>query len=122
HATTDQRCKIGINGFGRIGRAAFRASLDRDDLLVVAINHTAPNLRTLLYSIHYDSTHGRLKHADDLTLDEDKLCLVFRGRRIRLFSERDPTKLDWAGAGAEYIIEATGKMLTTPSASQHLDR
>ncbi|GJN88192.1 hypothetical protein Rhopal_001157-T1 [Rhodotorula paludigena] len=107
HATTDQRCKIGINGFGRI---------------VVAINHTAPNLRTLLYSIHYDSTHGRLKHADDLTLDEDKLCLVFRGRRIRLFSERDPTKLDWAGAGAEYIIEATGKMLTTPSASQHLDR
>ncbi|POY74224.1 putative Glyceraldehyde-3-phosphate dehydrogenase (phosphorylating) [Rhodotorula taiwanensis] len=117
---TNARTPVGINGFGRIGRAVFRASLNRDDLDVVAINHTAPNLKTLLYSIHYDSTHGRLAQAAELTLDEASNSLVFRGRKIALFSERDPLKLDWASVGAEYIVEATGKMLTTPTASQHL--
>lgn len=73
-----------------------------------------------LYSIHYDSTHGRLAQAAELTLDEASNSLVFRGRKIALFSERDPLKLDWASVGAEYIVEATGKMLTTPTASQHL--
>ncbi|KWU43047.1 glyceraldehyde-3-phosphate dehydrogenase [Rhodotorula sp. JG-1b] len=117
---TNTKARVGINGFGRIGRAVFRASLNRDDLEVVAVNHTAPNLKTLLYSIHYDSTHGRLPDAQDLTVDEANNCLVFRGRRIVLFSQRDPLKLDWAAAGAEYIVEATGKMLTTETASQHL--
>ncbi|GAA5847820.1 hypothetical protein JCM9279_006648 [Rhodotorula babjevae] len=114
------RTAIGISGMGRIGRAVFRASLVRDDLEVVAINHTAPNLKTLLYSIHYDSTHGCLPNSADLTIDEDANCLVWRGRRIQLFSERDPLKLDWASVGAEYIADCTGKLLTTELASQHL--
>lgn len=123
----------------------FRASLERDDLqgasravlsapaqplapanslppvrAVVAINHTAPNLRTFIYSIKYDSTHGHLKQADELSVDEDNNCLYFRGRKIALFSERDPLKLDWKSAGAEYIVEATGKHCTTATAGLHL--
>lgn len=76
--------------------------------------------QTLLYSIHYDSTHGVLPNASELTVDETANCLVWRGRRITLFSERDPLKLDWASVGAEYIAECTGKLLTTPLASQHI--
>ncbi|GAA6018669.1 hypothetical protein JCM10207_009003 [Rhodosporidiobolus poonsookiae] len=120
HSTIDDGCLIGINGFGRIGRAAFRASLERKDLQVVAINHTAPSLKYLLHSILWDSTHGPCKHAADLAIDEETNSLVFRGRRIALSSERDPTKLDWAASGAEYVIESTGKMLTVETASQHV--
>ncbi|KAL8287611.1 hypothetical protein RQP46_003469 [Phenoliferia psychrophenolica] len=109
---------VGINGFGRIGRAAFRASLDRSDIQVVAINHTAPSLSYLLHSIRYDSTHGTCRHADELSIDDG--ALLFHGRRIALFSERDPTKIDWAAVGAEYIVESTGKMLTVELAMQHV--
>ncbi|BGP37565.1 hypothetical protein JCM10450v2_001480 [Rhodotorula kratochvilovae] len=121
HSTAPPKARIGISGFGRIGRAVFRASLVRDDLEVVAINHTAPNLKTLLYSIHYDSTHGCLPNSADLTIDEADNCLYWRGRRIQLFSERDPLKLDWRGVGAEYIAECTGKLLTTTLAMQHIE-
>ncbi|GAA5986964.1 hypothetical protein JCM11641_002269 [Rhodosporidiobolus odoratus] len=114
------RVRIGINGFGRIGRAAFRASLEREDLEVVAINHTAPSLRYFLHSCLYDSTHGRCKFAANLRIDEESQSLFFEDRKIKLFSERDPLKLQWNGAGAEYIIEATGKMLTVEAASQHI--
>ncbi|KAK4702350.1 hypothetical protein P7C70_g3875, partial [Phenoliferia sp. Uapishka_3] len=136
------QASVGISGFGRIGayrhyfvqrhqlkrrfpslfhssgRAAFRASLDRTDLQVVAINHTAPTLSYLLHSIRYDSTHGTCPHSEELAIEDG--ALVFQGRRITLFSERDPSKLDWASVGAEYIIESTGKMLTVESAMQHV--
>ncbi|KAI5478412.1 glyceraldehyde-3-phosphate dehydrogenase, type I [Pseudohyphozyma bogoriensis] len=143
----DTPARVGINGFGRIGRASFRASLDRTDLVgepsfpfgsgaagavglhadvflirppsVVAINHTAPSLDYLLHAIKYDSTHGTCKHADKLAIVDG--ALVFDGtHRIELFSERDPTKLDWSKSGAEYIIESTGKMTTVELASQHI--
>ncbi|KAI5478103.1 putative Glyceraldehyde 3-phosphate dehydrogenase [Pseudohyphozyma bogoriensis] len=110
--------KVGINGFGRIGRAAFRASLDRDDLEVVAINHTAPTLDYLLHVIKYDSTHGPCKHGHELSVEDG--ALVFRGRRITLFSQRDATLLDWESAGAEYIIESTGKATLTDAAEKHI--
>ena len=148
-ATNDYKpCRVGICGFGRIGkipsvqslsyrpsadtyisslrvlvagRAAFRASLDRDDLVVVAINHTAPSLDYLIHSIKYDSTHGPLKVANaNLSISEDGLALMCLGRRITLFSERDPKKLDWESVGAEYIVESTGKMTTVESAGQHI--
>jgi glyceraldehyde 3-phosphate dehydrogenase len=67
----------------------------------------------------YDSTHGTNKYANDLSITEDG-HLRFRDREITLFSTRDPLQLDWASAGAEYIVESTGKMLTMESASQHL--
>ncbi|KAL7419472.1 hypothetical protein Q5752_006310 [Cryptotrichosporon argae] len=111
-------CIVGINGFGRIGRAAFRASLDRDDLIVTAINHTAPTADYLLYAIKYDSTHGPCRHADALSVRDG--ALYVGERRVELFSERDPAKLDWAAAGVEYVVEATGKMTTTATAGAHL--
>ncbi|GAA5858377.1 hypothetical protein JCM8547_004671 [Rhodosporidiobolus lusitaniae] len=116
----EEPVRIGINGFGRIGRAAFRASLDRTDLQVVAINHTAPTFKHLLRSILFDSTHGPCKHSADISIDEQAPALVFRGRRIALTSERDPLKLDWAAVGADYVIESTGKMLTMETAGQHI--
>ena len=85
---------------------------------VVAINHTAPSLSYLLHSIRYDSTHGTCAHADELSIEDG--ALYFRDRRIALFSERDPTKIDWQAVGAEYIIESTGKMLTVDLAMQHV--
>ncbi|ORY88416.1 putative glyceraldehyde 3-phosphate dehydrogenase [Leucosporidium creatinivorum] len=111
-------CRVGINGFGRIGRASFRASLDREDLLVVAINHTAPSLDYLLHVIRYDSTHGTCRHSQDLSIEDDHL--VYKGRKITLFSQRDPTLIDWKSAGAEYIIESTGKFTTLEGARKHL--
>ncbi|KAM0751671.1 putative glyceraldehyde 3-phosphate dehydrogenase [Meredithblackwellia eburnea MCA 4105] len=109
---------VGINGFGRIGRAAFRASLDRSDILVVAINHTAPSLEYLLHAIKYDSTHGTCRHADELSIRDGSL--FYREHKIALFSQRDPSLIDWGSVGADYIIESTGKMLTIESASQHI--
>lgn len=84
----------------------------------MAINHTAPSLEYLLHAIRYDSTHGPCKHSKDLAIVDDHL--VFRGRKIVLFSQRDPLKIDWASAGAEYIVESTGKMTTYDLAHQHV--
>ncbi|ODO03586.1 glyceraldehyde-3-phosphate dehydrogenase, type I [Cryptococcus wingfieldii CBS 7118] len=112
------QCRVGINGFGRIGRAAFRASLERTDLIVVAINHTAPSIDYLLHAIKYDSTHGTSRHAADLSIKDD--ALYFKDRRIELFSQRDPLRLYWKAAGAEYVVESTGKMTTVETAGAHL--
>lgn len=86
---------------------------------VVAINHTAPTLDYLLHVIRYDSTHGTSPHADELSIEDG--ALLFRGRRIALFSERDPTLIDWSSVGAEYIVESTGKMKTVALGRQHID-
>lgn len=86
---------------------------------VVAINHTAPTLDYLLHVIRYDSTHGTSPHANELSIEDG--ALVFRGRRITLFSQRDPTLIDWSSVGAEYIVESTGKMTTVALARQHID-
>lgn len=87
-------------------------------LEVVAINHTAPSLDHLLHGIKYDSTHGICRHSKDLSIEDG--ALFFRGRRIALFSQRDPTLIDWKSAGAEYIAECTGKMTTVESARKHI--
>ena len=84
-----------------------------------AINHTAPTLDYLLHVIRYDSTHGTSPHADELSIEDG--ALLFRGRRIALFSERDPTLIDWSSVGAEYIVESTGKMKTVALGRQHID-
>ncbi|SCV70888.1 BQ2448_3650 [Microbotryum intermedium] len=109
---------VGINGFGRIGRAAFRASLARDDIKVVAINHTAPSLSYLIHVIRYDSTHGTSPYANEFSIT-DAGDLKFLDRTIKLFSERNPEELDWASAGVEYVLEATGKMTTVETAGRH---
>lgn len=87
---------------------------------VVAINHTAPSIDHLLLAINYDTTHGRL--YADLSISEDREALVLGDRRIQLFSTRDPAKIDWASAGAEYVVESTGKMTSIEQARVHIDK
>jgi glyceraldehyde 3-phosphate dehydrogenase len=108
--------KIGINGFGRIGRLVLRASLERGGQ-VVAINDPFIGLDYMVYMFKYDSTHGRFK--GEVKADGD--FLVVNGNKIAVFSERDPKAIPWGKAGAEYVVESTGVFTTIDKASAHLD-
>ena len=108
--------KIGINGFGRIGRLALRNILKRDGLKVVAINDLYP-AEYLSYLLKYDSSHGKL----DAVIKHDDNSLIINGEKIRVTSERDPSNINWGGVGADYIIEASGVFLTTELAKKHLE-
>lgn len=108
--------KIGINGFGRIGRLVLRASLERGGQ-VVAINDPFIGLDYMVYMFKYDSTHGRFK--GEVKAEGD--CLVVNGNKIAVFSERDPKAIPWGKAGAEYVVESTGVFTTIEKASAHLD-
>jgi glyceraldehyde 3-phosphate dehydrogenase len=108
--------KIGINGFGRIGRLVFRASLKRDDVQVVAINDPMLNLDYMVYLIKYDSTHGRFTGE----VSHDGTSLIVNGEKIAVHTERDPAALPWGEDGADYIVESTGIFTTTERASAHL--
>lgn len=108
--------KIGINGFGRIGRLVLRASLERGGQ-VVAINDPFIGLDYMVYMFKYDSTHGRFK--GEVTAEGD--FLVVNGNKIAVFSERDPKAIPWGKAGAEYVVESTGVFTTIDKASAHLD-
>ncbi|RKD16065.1 type I glyceraldehyde-3-phosphate dehydrogenase [Pelobium manganitolerans] len=108
--------KIGINGFGRIGRLAFRAALKRSDIEVVGINDLVePDY--MAYMLKYDSTHGIF----DGTVEVKDGHLVVNGKTIRVTAERDPANLKWNEIGAEYIIESTGLFLTQELAQKHID-
>ncbi len=108
--------KIGINGFGRIGRLAFRAALKRSDIEVVGINDLVePDY--MAYMLKYDSTHG----VFDGTVEVKDGHLVVNGKTIRVTAERDPANLKWNEVGAEYIIESTGLFLTQETAQKHID-
>ncbi|MGL6134946.1 MAG: type I glyceraldehyde-3-phosphate dehydrogenase [Prochlorococcaceae cyanobacterium] len=107
--------RIGINGFGRIGRLAFRRACAVAEVEVVAINDLI-DADYLAYMLRYDSTHGRF--AGDVAVENGQL--VVDGRPIRITSERDPAKLDWAAVGAEVVLECTGFFLTGESAGAHL--
>ncbi|MGB5136520.1 MAG: type I glyceraldehyde-3-phosphate dehydrogenase [Prochlorococcaceae cyanobacterium] len=107
--------RIGINGFGRIGRLAFRRACAVADVEVVAINDLI-DVDYLAYMLRYDSTHGRF-HGD---VRVENGQLVVNGQPIRITSERDPGNLDWAAVGAEYVLECTGFFLTGESAGAHL--
>jgi len=95
--------KIGINGFGRIGRLVLRAALDKG-ADVVAINDPFIPLDYMVYMFKYDSTHGRFK--GDISVEGDKLKI--NGKLISVFGERDPTAIPWGSAGADYVVESTG--------------
>ena len=107
--------KIGINGFGRIGRLSFRASLNRDDVEVVAINDLL-DIDYIAYLLKYDSVHGQFK--GDIEIDGS--YLVVNGRKIRVTSEKNPENLKWDEAGVEVVIEATGLFLTEEKAQGHI--
>lgn len=108
--------KIGINGFGRIGRLAFRAAINRSDIEVVGINDLVePDY--LAYMLKYDSTHGKF----DGTVEVKDGHLVVNGKTIRVTAEKDPANLKWDEVGAEVIIESTGFFLTQETAQKHID-
>ena len=107
--------RVGINGFGRIGRAFTRLVLDRADLEVVAVNDIT-DARTLAHLLEFDSTYGRL--AGKVTYADQ--ALTVGGGRIAVLSERDPALIDWAGLGADVVVEATGKFRSREAAAVHL--
>ncbi|MCL2353853.1 MAG: type I glyceraldehyde-3-phosphate dehydrogenase, partial [Defluviitaleaceae bacterium] len=108
--------KIGINGFGRIGRLVFRAAVERNDVEVVAINDPFMDLDYMAYMLKYDTVHGRFK--GDVAVVGGKL--VVNGKEIAFFTERSPSDIPWGSASAEYIVESTGVFTTTEAASAHL--
>ncbi|MDW7691535.1 type I glyceraldehyde-3-phosphate dehydrogenase [Flammeovirgaceae bacterium SG7u.111] len=111
-----QMIKIGINGFGRIGRLVFRAAQERKDVEIVAINDLL-DVDYIAYMLKYDSTHGRFK--GEVAVENGKL--VVNGEEIRVTAEKDPSFINWGEVGADYIAEATGVFLTKETAQAHLD-
>ena len=110
--------KIGINGFGRIGRFVFRASTKRDDIEVVAINDLLP-VDYMAYMLKYDTMHGRFDGTVDYDLD--KSLLIVNGKEIKVTACRDPKEIGWGASGAEYVVESTGLFLTKEKAQGHID-
>lgn len=108
--------KIGINGFGRIGRLVFRATLDRPNTEVVAINDLL-DVEQLAYLLEYDSVHGRFKGS----IAVENGNLVVNGNTIRVTGERDPSTLKWDEVGAELVMECTGIFTTLEMAQSHID-
>ena len=107
--------KVGINGFGRIGRLVLRASLTRDDIQVVAINDPAISADYMVYMMKYDSAQGRFQGE----VCEKDGKLVVNGNEITVYALMDPAEIPWRDTGAEYIVESTGLFTTTEKASAH---
>ncbi|MDO4336219.1 MAG: type I glyceraldehyde-3-phosphate dehydrogenase [Bacteroidales bacterium] len=110
--------KIGINGFGRIGRFVFRASVKRDDIEVVAINDLLP-VDYMAYMLKYDTMHGKFEGTVDYDLE--KSLLIVNGKEIVVSACRDPKEIAWGAKGAEYVVESTGLFLTKEKAQGHID-
>ena len=111
------RAKVGINGFGRIGRLVCRAMLSAAGADVVAINDPFTPVDYMVYLFDYDSTHGR--YPGSVGLSTDGKDLVIDGKAIKVFNCRDPTEIPWASVGAEYVIESTGIFTTLEKAAMH---
>jgi glyceraldehyde 3-phosphate dehydrogenase len=107
--------KVGINGFGRIGRLVFRAAQERTDIEVVAINDLI-DVEYMAYMLKYDSMHGRFKG----TVEVKDGKLVVNGKAIRVTAEKDPVNLKWGEVGAEYVAESTGLFLEKSKAEGHI--
>ncbi|CAH1229769.1 Glyceraldehyde-3-phosphate dehydrogenase [Paenibacillus allorhizoplanae] len=107
--------KVGINGFGRIGRNVFRAALNNEEVQIVAVNDLT-DVKTLAHLLKYDTTHGKL----DATVEAGEGELIVNGRSIKVFAERDPGNLPWASVGAEIVIESTGIFTAKEKAALHL--
>jgi glyceraldehyde 3-phosphate dehydrogenase len=107
--------KVGINGFGRIGRLAFRAALTRNDIEIVGINDIV-DPEYMAYMLKYDSTHGKF----DGTVEVKDGHLVVNGKKVRVTAEKDPANLKWSEVGAEIVIESTGLFLTQADGQKHI--
>jgi len=109
------KIKVGINGFGRIGRLVFRAAMNNDNVQIVGINDLI-SVEYMVYMLKYDSVHGRFNG----TVDVKDGNLVVNGNVIRVTSERDPANLKWNEIQAEYVVESTGLFLTKETAEKHI--
>src|SRR6476469_9080337 len=109
------KVKLGINGFGRIGRIVFRETLNRDNVEVVAINDLL-EVNHLAYLLKYDSVHGNF--AGNVEVRDGKLYVD--GRNIRITAEKDPSSLKWDEAGADVVAECTGIFTTLETAQSHI--
>ena len=110
--------KVGINGFGRIGRFVFRAAQTRSDIQIVGINDLCP-VDYLAYMLKYDTMHGQFQGT--IEADVEKSELIVNGNHIRVTAERNPADLKWDAVGAEYVVESTGLFLTKEKAQAHIE-
>src|SRR5690625_4982136 len=108
--------KIGINGFGRIGRSVLRETLTTDEVEVVAVNDST-DADMLAHLLKYDSVHGKLEQ--DISVSGSNI--IIDGQKIKVFSERDPADLPWGDVGAEVVIESTGIFTKRADAQKHID-
>ncbi len=109
--------KVGINGFGRIGRFVFRAAQNRNDIEVVAINDLCP-VDYLAYMLKYDTMHGKFEGT--VEADVENSILIVNGKKIRVTAVKNPEELAWDKVGAEYVVESTGLFLTKEKAEAHI--
>ena len=110
--------KVGINGFGRIGRLVFRIALENGKVDVVAVNDPFIDLDYMAYMLRYDTVHGQFK--GDIDVCHDTKSLIVNGKAIKVYACRDPKEIPWKDAGAEYIAEATGVFTSSDTANAHL--
>ncbi len=108
--------KIGINGFGRIGRLVFRATLEREDVDVVAVNDPFIDIEYMKYMLTYDSIHGKLNA--DIKIEGNNL--IVNGKEIVVYNFKDPVEIPWGKVGAEYVVESSGVFTTTEAAMAHI--
>jgi len=108
--------KIGINGFGRIGRLVFRASTEHKDVQVVAVNDPFMDVDYMVYMFKYDSTHGKFRG----TVEAKDGKLIINGNEVAVYAKRDPTEIPWGQHGADYVVESTGVFTTSDKAAAHI--
>lgn len=108
--------KVGINGFGRIGRLVFRAASENPNVTVVGVNDPFMTTDYMAYMVKYDTVHGRFN--GEVEYKEDKL--IVNGEEIAVYAKMNPAEIPWSECGADYVVEATGVFLTTEKASAHL--
>lgn len=109
--------KVGINGFGRIGRLVFRAAMENKKVDVVAINDPFIDLDYMVYMLRYDTVHGQYK--GEISVNHENNTLIVDGKPIKIYACKDPKEIPWKEAGAEYIAEATGVFTSQEGASYH---
>ena len=109
--------KVGINGFGRIGRLVFRAGIVRDDIEFVGINDPFMSPDYMAYMLKYDTVHGQFQ--GEISYDDHSITV--NGKKVEFFAEMDPKNIPWGKFGAEYVVEATGIFLTKEKAQAHID-
>lgn len=113
-----EQVKVGVNGFGRIGKLAFWAALENPEVEVVAVNDPFMDIPYMKYMLTHDTVHGGYK--GNVEVDEENGYLIVEGQKVKVFAEKDPVNIDWAGAGAEIVFECTGLFTKTEDARKHI--